>query len=97
MARLSKQMLDLEFPPPDAGGFVPVYLGDADRAIGQSHASDALPLAPAAAAVQPSQPGEFTNFRTDGAGLHLRKRAQNLEVHGPIVSGSRSRVNAADR
>jgi hypothetical protein len=42
--RLKKQMLDLEFLPTDSGRFVPMFLGEMERAICQPDVSRSLAL-----------------------------------------------------
>jgi hypothetical protein len=76
-----KEVLDLEFLAPDAGGFVPVYFSQMNRTIRQSDPRNALTLAPTAAPIEPSQTGNFANFRASGEGLDVGNLAENLEAH----------------
>jgi hypothetical protein len=83
MAWMSKQVLDLEFPPPDPGSLVPVYFRDMDRAIGQSDASDAFAFPPPPVAIQPPEPGDL-GMRDPMAGDATVKSGEFCELRRAV-------------
>jgi hypothetical protein len=78
-------MFDLELFAPDAEGLVPMQFGKVRGTIRQSDTSDSLAFAPAAASVDPSQPGDFPDSGACGERFDLRNFAQDLEAHGRSV------------
>src|SRR3954471_16478214 len=63
--------LDLELFAPDAMGFVPVYLGEPQRAVFQTDSSYAFAFSPPATAVKLPQPTNFADGRSRGDGFNI--------------------------
>jgi hypothetical protein len=78
-------MLDLEFlrPIPAASTNVP---RQADSAICQAHARNALAFPPVTAPIDLSQSGNLANARSGREGLDVRNLTENFESHARIVS-----------
>ena len=75
-------MLDLEFFPTGAGGFVPVYLSASGGTILKPHLGNALALPPPALSISPAKPLDFTDGIAGCEGLRAFDFADNLEFHG---------------
>lgn len=69
----------------DAVSLIPVEFRNANRAVSQAHAADALPLAPAALSVSTLKASEFANAMAHSDSLDLSQPVENLEIHASIV------------
>ncbi len=72
-------MFDFEFFAPEPGRFVPMYLSQTQRAIGQSDASNTFAFTPASTAVNPTQPSDLADARSCREGFDLRNFADDFK------------------
>jgi len=93
MALSLKDVFDLELFAANAGCLVPMDFGPDDFAVGKAHLSNSFPLPPSSAAIPLAQTLQLANSRTGGYRLDLPYRADDLELHAPMLSEIRAPGN----